>query len=373
MNARPFSCRSLPVLALVVAGLAAVVPLLAAEAPATAPGTAALPATEPAAAETVYMWNFVRAGVVNGQLMLIPARSEPIDTREITNVAGVPGTVHVHTYLREVLAYAYRVQTDGKMKHTQTALLQRSEFRLADVVRNTETNAVDNVFYHDVSGPVPGFPAPAARITLTVSKTDNSTDIKAGTDIVKLEAASFAELCAKHPEEVKKYVAPILQDMDLAGVFFVDLKDAQHVFAGHAPPDPAVTAKVQAILPRLDDESPEVRQAAARDLAALGDAGVAPVQAIDLSRLPLQTRSMLKTFLESASVEDPRLLNEDFLLQCIALDDKQLPALAKARLEKLRGKPVDVDSAAPLEERRKVVLKMLMGGWAAALPAPPQK
>jgi len=374
MKVHHFPRRVWPYLAL-AAGVLIVrgdaVPLLAADAPVPASAPASQPATRP----TVYMWEFLRAGVVNGQLVLTPAKSEPADSTDLPTFAGLSGAVRVQTGLRDVPAIAYRVRTEGKIRRTQIAQRQLTSLRLSDVARDTDTNAADGVVLQDGPGLVPGANVEAAaRVTLVVTKTDNAMGPKDATVILKLEAASFAELCAKHPVEVGKYVEPLLRDLDLGGVFFVDLKDAQHAFAAKAPPDPAIVARVQAILPRLDDDAPDVRQAAARELAALGDAGVAPVQALDLSKLPLQTRSMLRNYLESAgaATEDPRLSNAEFLLLCLALDDKEIPALAKARLEKLRGTPVDMDIGAPVEERRMLVRKMLFDGWAGQ-SAPTQK
>jgi len=363
----PFAIRSWQVLALaagVLGGTGAMLP--AADAPASAPA----PASQPASAvmqPTMSMWELVHADVVDGQLVLVPAKSEPVNIGNIATMAGVPGGVHVHTFGQDAKAYVVRMLMEGKKDHTQTASLQDTQFRLTDVFQDTETGVWERVFYTDT------FAAPpAARVTLVVSRVEKpvGTERPAITETVKLEATSFSEMCAKHPGEVQKYVEPIFKDLDLGGVFFVDVEDARHVFAGDLPPDPAVVAKLQAILPRLDDDALETRKAAARDLAALGDAGAAPVRALDLSKQPLQTRSMLKTYLESLGVgtEDSRLLNPGFLLLCLSLDDKQIPALAKARLEKLRGKPVAVDLAAPVEERRKVVRKMLMDGWTAGQP-----
>jgi len=370
MSARRFAYRSLQALALAVAGGG--MPLLAADAPATAAATQ--PASRPALEPTEFMWDWVNAQVVGGQLMLVPVKTEALYTGQIATMANVAGTASVQVNTRSEKAFVYRVLTEGKVTHAQSALLKDTESGLYDAVRDTETGAADVVVYAEKFAAAAGTAtAPAPRVALTVYKREVSTPKgKPDPVVLKLEAASFGDLCAKHPDEVTKYIEPIFRALDLGGIFFVEPEDARHVFAANARPDPVIVAKVQAILPRLDDDSSEVRKAAAAELAALGDAAVAPVKALDLSKQPRQTRSMLQTFLESAGTgaEDPRLSNPDFLLLCVALDDKQIPALAKARLEKLQGKPVDVDIAAPAEERRNVVRKMLYAGWAAQ---PPQK
>jgi hypothetical protein len=221
------------------------------------------------------------------------------------------------------------------------------------------------VFYTDrkVSGAT-------KRVTLVVSKDNKPTGNvrKPPTKLVELGAESFVEMCAAHPEEVKKYVEPIFRDMGIGGVFFVELSDARHAFAADMPADEKVAAKFQAILPKLDDDSPEVRAAAEAELKAMGDTALAPARAIDLAKQPVQTQITLKTLLAAAGggLEDPRLGQADFLLLCLAVDDAKITALAKARLEKLQGKAVAVDVTAPLDERKKVVEKMLYDGWAAA-------
>ena len=322
------------------------------------------------------MWQLVRAGVENGQLVLVPASKEPIDIGTITTVAGVSGGVHVHTYLREVRAQAYRVFSEGKMTHTQSTLLLENQFSLFDSLKVTVTNAADMVVYSNSFAGTGTTTTPAPHATLSIFRREwPNGEMKPDTLVSKWEADSFGQLCAKHPDEVKKYIEPLFHDLNLGGVFFVDPTDAQHAFSGLVPLDPKIVAKVQTLLPRLDDDSPEVRTAAEAELKALGDAGVAPVKAIDLTKQPHQTSVTLRNFLEAtgAVAEEPRLSNPDYLLLCLALDDKQIPALAKARLEKQRGKPVDVDLAAPVDERRKLVRKMLFDQWASAQPPQTQK
>jgi hypothetical protein len=376
MTFHRLSPRTLPVLALAVCmpGVwGAGASTLAADAPASAPATepASQPASRPVEQPTMSMWELVHAQVVDGQLVLVPAKKDPVNIGNIATMAGIPGNVHVHTYGQDAKVYVTHMRMEGKKDYFRSAAMQDTEFRLVDTIRDTETETANRVFYTDI------FAAATKRVTLTVSKLEKPVagERKPPTVLLQLEAESFAELCAKHPEEVKKYLEPIFQDLDLGGVFFVDLKDAQHALAADLPPDPKITAKVQALLPRLDDDSPDVRAAAEAELKALGDAGLAPVQAIDMSKQPVQTQITLKTFLGNAGVGggDSRLSKPDFLLLCLALDDKIIPALAKAKLEKLRGKPVDMDLAAPLDERRKVVRKMLFDAWAAAQPAPARK
>ena len=67
--------------------------------------------------------------------------------------------------------------------------------------------------------------------------------------------------------------------------------------------EPDVRPQLDAILPRLNDDSPAVRAAAEADLAKLGRAGVQLVGAMDLTKQPLQTRVALKTFLQQMKDE----------------------------------------------------------------------
>jgi hypothetical protein len=381
MNFHRHSCRSLQALALAACFLGVSgggAPLWAADAPASAPATASVsqPASMPAEPPTVYMWELVHANVENGQLVLVPASKEPLDIGTISTVGGIPGKVHVQTRYESWQVQVYRMLTVGKMYHFQSARQRDAEFAISGMLTDTDAKTSDVVFYTNTAAAAGATTAPAVHAALTISRREKSAGAaQQETVVLKLEAASFGEMCVKHPDEVKKYIAPIFQELDLTGVFFVDLKDALHVFAAQLPPDPKITAQVQALLPRLDDDSPDVRGAAEAELKMLGDAGLAPVQAIDLSRQPMQTQITLKMFLinRGAGVDDPRLAKPDFLLLCLALDDKKIPALAKAKLEKLRGKPVDVDLAAPVEDRRKIVQKMLFDAWAPAAPSQTQK
>ena len=322
------------------------------------------------------MWQLVRGGVENGQLVLIPASKELTDIGTIETVANVPGKVHVQNNAEGWRAQVYRMLTVGKIYHFQSARQRDTEFAVSSLLTDTEANTSDIVNYTNTTAAVGANTASASRATLTVSRRGKAAGAAQKDNVVlKVEASSFGEMCAKNPDEVRKYIEPIFRELDLDGVFFVNLQDAQHTFAATLPLDPKMVARVQALLPRLDDDSPDVRLVAETELKALGEAGVAPVKAIDLTKQPHQTSATLRNFLDAtgATLEDVRLSNTDFLLLCLPLDDPQIPAVAKARLEKLQGKPVYVDPAALVDERRKLVQKILFERWAASKPPQTQK
>ena len=203
--------------------------------PAPVPTGAATQAASIAVEEpTVFMWQLVHAKVADGQLTLVPAQEEPVNIGKLGNVgtivSGAPGDVHINVpgnvYVRtgSVITGVGRSEDgldvmrnlrEGKMDHSQAASLQRTQLRLTEELKDMETMAAERVAYIDVLTPGP------ARVTLTVTKTDKeATGVKpAITMPVKLEAASFGEMCAKHPEEVAKYIEPILQGLDLGGVW----------------------------------------------------------------------------------------------------------------------------------------------------------
>jgi hypothetical protein len=217
---------------------------------------------------------------------------------------------------------------------------------------------------------------PGQQLMLTIStRPDEGTVFlrvtEGGPDtrpVADLTENSFAALWVRHPDQVRQYVMPLFQSLDLEGLFHVNAAQANRVLSPILKGLPDFKSQVEALLPRLNDDLVPVRAAALRELDDLGLAAVPIVSALDLKSQPLQTRVTLRGFLErmkdSHAVADTRLENPDFLLLCLAVDDPQIPALAKKQLEKITGQPLDFDVNGSLADRQAAVEKLRLAALA---------
>ena len=175
---------------------------------------------------------------------------------------------------------------------------------------------------------------------------------------------SFGDFCIKHPDETQKYLVPMFQAAGIDGVLHVSREEAVHLFAAMLAADPSLQSQFDDVLKALADDSPDVRMRAVNDLNTLGEQAVPLLKNMDISKLPLQTRITLRSFMKQYNLkqangeDDPRLKDADYLKLCLALDDAHIPEVAKKQLETVTGKPVDFDVKAPLAERTAAVMKL---------------
>jgi hypothetical protein len=170
-------------------------------------------------------------------------------------------------------------------------------------------------------------------------------------------ARSFAELLGDHPEDAAAYMIPLFEEFDL-GVLYVGRDDAWRAFAARFKAEEKTRAAVLAILPKLNDDSAQIRDAAGADLAALGPGVVPILLSLDQGALPVQSRVSIRAILQPY-VNNPNLKDPAFLTLCLAAGDPQIPALAKVELEKLGGKRLDFDPGASLADRQVAMVKHL--------------
>lgn len=199
---------------------------------------------------------------------------------------------------------------------------------------------------------------------------DTKTDLK-------LAAADFPSMRRKYPAEVNRYLRPIFADLgQLSPLFSADPQTAWQVLAGRLPPDPAMTARVTALLPRLDADDFPQRQAAQRELASLGQPGAIAVRQLDRRGLSPQQHSELDAFLASVSTLTPKEARQlatspEFLLDCLELDELRLRQAAWTSLVEL-AHPASVFNPNAGPETRAAQVQALRGELTRSAPSVPQ-
>ena len=309
-----------------------------------------------------YMSDFVRGQIKGGRMTFVPGaavfdKASPgvgrIQFGTTTQVRNVEGSVTV------------QVLSGG----TESVRTSRQD---GDMTWNTVLGLNTNVtvISQSLSQPMASGGIQTLQVfSLTQSTAGNGSvslsviDPKTRQAVVSLSEKSFLDLWSKHPDEMRMYVVPVFKQLDLEGVFFVSQEEAVRVFDPVIRGLPDVKGQVEAILPQLNDDSPDVRGRAIEQLVKIGPPAVPIVNALDMKSQPLQTRIALKAFLEQmkdmqAQVADNRLDDPDYLMQCLAVDDPQIVGLAHKRLEKIAGKSVEFDEKATVSQREEAVQKM---------------
>jgi hypothetical protein len=187
------------------------------------------------------------------------------------------------------------------------------------------------------------------RIRVTVSRSSRGGAYRA---VLKANVKDLRQLAADHPDEVWRFVAPALIELTGIDCFPLDAGDVYRAF-DDIQPDPAVAAAVARLLPALDAESFAQRDRAARDLAALGPAGVLAALRLDRRGLTPAQRSALDGFIASRTLDPRRSVADarkdpEFLLKCLGYPDKAVRPAARDALEKLAGRKV-TDGEAPVD------------------------
>jgi hypothetical protein len=90
-------------------------------------------------------------------------------------------------------------------------------------------------------------------------------------NLLTAQAPTLKQLQAEHPEEVRKYLAPLLRTMTGRSILRPGPADVYRVF-DTIPADPAIARKLDDLLVRLDADSYAVRDKASAELHALGAA-----------------------------------------------------------------------------------------------------
>lgn len=197
---------------------------------------------------------------------------------------------------------------------------------------------------------------------------------------VMLHAANLLQLQREHPEEVRKYLAPLLMRLTNRDMLRPGAADIYGVFT-EITPAPQIQQTVMALLPRLDDEQFKQREQASADLAKLGIPGVLVAMRLDPAILTEEQKARLESFISTErrrTIDDPDAARKDplFLLEAMDDEDAAVRTAAKAGLETAMGHPVSFDTTLDHKPRttavdalRKDVRKELAARAAATQPA----
>jgi hypothetical protein len=170
---------------------------------------------------------------------------------------------------------------------------------------------------------------------------------------LKLSAPNITELRRKYPVETMRYLEPIFSEFGQASVLFqVNNKAAWQVLGGAATtkPSPELSAKVDALLVKLDADDPKEREAALAELEKSGQPAALLLMRRDRKGLSEEQRARVETFLapykpltddEAAKMRG----DAEFLLMALSSDDDALAALALERLKQVSNQPIAFDLA----------------------------
>lgn len=172
-------------------------------------------------------------------------------------------------------------------------------------------------------------------------------------------ASSLRQLQGEHPEEVRRYLTPILRNLSGRLLLRPGATDVYRAFDAIRP-DPQAARKLDDLLLKLEADAYAVREQASKDLAALGPAGVLAALRRDNADLSGEAKNRLDRFIaeqSSMSADDVAAARRDrsFLLDCMDDDDAAVRAAAKAALDHVIGKPVEFDLTLTGAARAKAV------------------
>jgi hypothetical protein len=210
-----------------------------------------------------------------------------------------------------------------------------------------------------------------SRVTLYVQVTGSpAVDLRLG-------AENIIELRRKYPAEVSKYVDPIFRALRQEGLLArVDPRLAWQVFADEFTPPADLEVKLKQLLPKLDAQSFQEREAASAELEKLGQPAALALMKLDRKGLTDEQLSRIDGFAAKYKMvndaEAKRLRGDrDFLLDCLYSEEEPIRRRALAELRTVTGKDIHFDVAADPELRLESIagLRELVG----ATPATTQK
>jgi hypothetical protein len=178
---------------------------------------------------------------------------------------------------------------------------------------------------------------------------------------LKLSAANFVELRAKHGAELDAYFRPILRDFKQEGALFgVPSAMAWQVLGTGAQTDPRLLERINKIIARLDADDFQDRQKAAHDLKQLGQSAALAVSTLDRGKLTLTQISAVDSFLaEFAPLPAEKLAgladDKGFLLDVLFSDDQALRDLASQRLSKVTGKTIKLSAEDSIARNEQII------------------
>lgn len=169
-------------------------------------------------------------------------------------------------------------------------------------------------------------------------------------------AATLAELRREHPEEVGRFLIPVLRTIGQERTLLApEPATVFQVLRGHADPDPAVVEQVTQLVKQLDSPDPRTRDQAAASISALGAQGAITMMAMDRTSLSAEQNSRLDMLVSShapVSEAEAQELRQDpmFLVDCLYLEDRALRQAALVQLEQVIDQKVDFNLEAKGQE-----------------------
>jgi hypothetical protein len=187
---------------------------------------------------------------------------------------------------------------------------------------------------------------------------------------VSATEADFSTLLSKHPDEVNKYLRPMLRELAQEQVLAPDWRVAWQVLSDHWPPQEAARQQVKALLPGLGDFEFRKRERALAELMKLDVAGIAVLRKLERAGLsPEQNRAVdvaLAPFTQLSEREAERLAKDKgFLLDCLFINDapvreaafQQLRAITSRNDLKYDADASNADRFATVRALRRELLK----------------
>jgi hypothetical protein len=195
------------------------------------------------------------------------------------------------------------------------------------------------------------FTQQASTATLNLSGVENNRLRQ----ILIATAPDLYRLRNDHPDEIRRFLIPLLRKVTLQPILRPGAADVYRVF--HQIPAPTqATATLVALLPGLASADPDVRDRSSAALRAMGPAGALAALRFDPDLLVPEQANRLAALValhSRVSIDDPSAAATDpaFLLDCFEDDDPVVRAAAKAALERVLHQPVELDVSAPLDQR----------------------
>ena len=174
--------------------------------------------------------------------------------------------------------------------------------------------------------------------------------------VINLTGPDFRSLRQSHWQEVNRYLRPALRELKLDGAFAADATVAWQVFAERWPGEPAAREQVMKLLPELDAESRQERDAAVEKLRSGGQGVALAILHMDRTGLSAEQNARLDMVLAPFQVlpaAQAAKLKEDpeFLLDCLYLRDEPVATAALDALRQVTRREIAVDLTADPAQR----------------------
>lgn len=169
-------------------------------------------------------------------------------------------------------------------------------------------------------------------------------------------APDLRTLRLDHPADFRKLVRPAVAALGDVRAAMLDDGEGYQILADRLPIDPAKEAKLLEILPRLNGTDPNHRDAASRELAALGWPLARAIDKLDRKTLTPEQRARLDELMKSYRVMNAAQLERaradlNVLVDCLGLADPVLVAAARDLLEQRTQSKIKLDPQLPQADR----------------------